>query len=288
LSDDSIDIRFEKRTLPNGLRVVVHEDRSDPLVAVQVAYHVGSAREEPGRTGFAHLFEHMLFQGSAHVPEGGHFKAIHSAGGSLNGTTSLDRTVYYETLPQNHLELALWLESDRMGFLLPAMTQAKLDNQRDVVMNERRQNYDNRPYGRVAETLAALLFPASHPYHSLPIGSMEDIGAATLEDVAAFFRRWYGPNNATLCVAGDVRPERAFELVEKWFGALRRALRWRPWRRWTPGSRANAAPCSPTAWPCPSSRCAGRGRPSSALTRRPWSCSPWCSPRTSPRCWTAT
>jgi zinc protease len=220
LSDDSIDIRFEKRTLPNGLRVVVHEDRSDPLVAVQVAYHVGSAREEPGRTGFAHLFEHMLFQGSAHVPEGGHFKAIHSAGGSLNGTTSLDRTVYYETLPQNHLELALWLESDRMGFLLPAMTQAKLDNQRDVVMNERRQNYDNRPYGRVAETLAALLFPASHPYHSLPIGSMEDIGAATLEDVAAFFRRWYGPNNATLCVAGDVRPERAFELVEKWFGAL--------------------------------------------------------------------
>jgi zinc protease len=223
--DDATDIEFHKRTLGNGLQVVVHEDRADPLVSVYVAYHVGSARETPGLTGFAHLFEHMLFQGSAHVPEGGHFKCISAAGGTLNGTTSLDRTVYFETLPKNHLELALWLESDRMGFLLPAMTQAKLDNQRDVVMNERRQNYDNRPYGRVAETVAAQLFEADHPYHGLPIGSMEDIAAATLEDVGAFFRRWYGPNNATLCIAGDVEAPRAFELAEKWFGTLVRGPR---------------------------------------------------------------
>lgn len=217
-----IDIGFEKRVLGNGLEVVVHEDRADPLVAIYVAYHVGSAREVRGLTGFAHLFEHMLFQGSANVPEGGHFKLINAAGGTLNGTTSLDRTVYFETLPKNHLELALWLESDRMGFLLPAMTQKKLDNQRDVVMNERRQNYDNRPYGRVAETVAAELFAADHPYHWLPIGSMDDIAAATLEDVSAFFRRWYGPNNATLCIAGDVETEHAFELAEKWFGTIAR------------------------------------------------------------------
>ncbi len=220
--EGEIDIGFEKRVLGNGLQVVVHEDRADPLVAVYVAYHVGSAREKPGLTGFAHLFEHMLFQGSANVPEGGHFKLINAAGGTLNGTTSLDRTVYFETLPKNHLELALWLESDRMGFLLPAMTQKKLDNQRDVVMNERRQNYDNRPYGRVAETVAAELFAADHPYHWLPIGSMDDIAAATLEDVSAFFRRWYGPNNATLCIAGDVEATRAFELAEKWFGTIAR------------------------------------------------------------------
>ncbi len=221
-TDRGIEIEFQKRTLDNGLQVVVHTDRADPLVAVYVAYHVGSAREHPGLTGFAHLFEHMLFQGSANVPEGEHFKRINTAGGSLNGTTSLDRTVYFETLPKNHLELALWLESDRMGFLLPAMTQKKLDNQRDVVMNERRQNYDNRPYGRVAETVAAALFTPDHPYHWLPIGSMEDIGAATLEDVSAFFRRWYGPNNATLCIAGDVDVERAFELASKWFDSVPR------------------------------------------------------------------
>jgi len=218
-------IGFEKRKLENGLEVVVHTDRSDPLVAVYVAYHVGSAREVPGRTGFAHLFEHMLFQGSANVAEGEHFKRISAAGGSLNGTTSLDRTVYFETLPTRHLELALWLESDRMGFLLPAMTQKKLDNQRDVVMNERRQNYDNRPYGRVAETIAAQLFAPEHPYHWLPIGSMQDIAAATLEDIDAFFRRWYGPNNATLCIAGDVEVERGFELAAKWFGGLPRGPR---------------------------------------------------------------
>jgi zinc protease len=219
------EIEYQKRRLDNGLEVVAHHDSSDPLVAVYVAYHVGSAREVPGRTGFAHLFEHMLFQGSAHVPEGEHFKRISAAGGSLNGTTSLDRTVYFETLPARHLELALWLESDRMGFLLPAMTQKKLDNQRDVVMNERRQNYDNRPYGRVAETIAAQLFAADHPYHWLPIGSMDDIAAATLEDVDAFFRRWYGPNNATLCIAGDIECARAFELAEKWFGELPRGPR---------------------------------------------------------------
>ncbi|HUR28126.1 MAG TPA: insulinase family protein, partial [Planctomycetota bacterium] len=222
MPDRSIDIEFDKRTLDNGLQVVVHEDHADPLVSVYVAYHVGSAREVPGLTGFAHLFEHMLFQGSAHVPEGGHFRMINAAGGTLNGTTNLDRTVYFETLPRNHLELALWLESDRMGFLLPAMTQAKLDNQRDVVMNERRQNYDNRPYGRVTETIAAHLFPKDHPYNWLTIGSMRDIAAATLDDISAFFLRWYSPNNATLCIAGDVEAGRAFELASKWFGPLAR------------------------------------------------------------------
>ena len=220
--ENAFDIEFHKQTLDNGLDVVVHPDHADPLVAVYVAYHVGSAREVHGRTGFAHLFEHMLFQGSANVPEGDHFKLISAAGGTLNGTTSLDRTVYFETLPAHQLELALWLESDRMGFLLPAMTQKKLDNQRDVVMNERRQNYDNRPYGRVSETIAAQLFTPDHPYHWIPIGSMDDIAAATLGDVEAFFRRWYGPNNATLCIAGDVEPARAFELASKWFSAIQR------------------------------------------------------------------
>ncbi len=215
-----MDVPFEKRVLGNGLEVVVHEDRSDPVVAVYVYYHVGSAREVRGRSGFAHLFEHMLFQGSEHVPEGGHFKQIQEAGGSLNGTTNEDRTNYFETLPSNRLELALWLESDRMGFLLPALTQAKLDNQRDVVKNERRQNYDNRPYGRVREAVMAALYPPEHPLSWLTIGSMEDLDRATLGDVERFFRAWYGPSNATLALGGDVAAEQAFALAERWFGGL--------------------------------------------------------------------
>ena len=208
--------------LDNGLRVVIHEDHSDPVVAVYVCYHVGSAREEPGRSGFAHLFEHMLFQGSQHVGDDQHFKLVSEAGGTLNGTTNRDRTVYYETLPANQLELALWLEADRMGFLLPAVTQAKLDNQREVVRNERRQNYENRPYGQARAALAAAMFPPGHPYSWLTIGTHADLEAATLEDVQAFFRRWYGPNNATLVVAGDVDGEHALELVRRYFGPIPR------------------------------------------------------------------
>jgi len=215
-----VNIPFEKRVLKNGLQVVAHEDRSEAVVAVYVYYHVGSAREEVGRSGFAHLFEHMLFQGSQHVPEGDHFRLIQEAGGTLNGTTNEDRTNYYETLPSSRIELALWLESDRMGFLLPAMTQAKLDNQRDVVKNERRQNYDNRPYGRVSEALREALYPPGHPLSWTTIGSMDDLDRADLGDVERFFRSWYGPNNATLAIGGDLAPEQAFDLAEKWFADL--------------------------------------------------------------------
>ncbi|MEM7308158.1 MAG: pitrilysin family protein [Planctomycetota bacterium] len=215
-----MELRFEKHALSNGLEVVLHQDRTDPVVAVYVYYHVGSSREEPGLTGFAHLFEHMLFQGSENVPEGDHFRLIQEAGGTLNGTTNEDRTNYYETLPSNRLELALWLESDRMGFLLPAMTQAKLDNQRDVVKNERRQNYDNRPYGRVREALAEAMYPAGHPLSWTTIGSMEDLDRVTLGDVERFFGRYYNPNNATLAIGGDIEPDEALALAERWFGGL--------------------------------------------------------------------
>ncbi|MFT5687184.1 MAG: zinc protease [Planctomycetota bacterium] len=217
-----MEIPARRRVLDNGLTVVAHEDHSAPIVAVYVYYHVGSSREAQGKTGFAHLFEHMSFQGSEHVSDNGHFQKIQAAGGTLNGTTSQDRTNYYETLPKEHLELALFLESDRMGFLLPAMTQEKLDNQRDVVMNERRQSYENRPYGLVYETMLSALYPPDHPYSWPTIGSMVDIEAATLGDIDAFFRRWYGPNNATLVIAGDVESERAFDLAQKYFGAIQR------------------------------------------------------------------
>ncbi|HVS17881.1 MAG TPA: pitrilysin family protein [Planctomycetota bacterium] len=215
-------VPFFKTTLENGLEVVIHEDHTDPVVAVYLSYHVGSGREESGRSGFAHLFEHMLFQGSAHVGDDQHFKYVSEAGGNLNGTTNRDRTLYYETLPANQLELALWLEADRMGFLLPAVTQEKLDNQRDVVRNERRQNYENRPYGQGAGAIAAAMFPPGHPYSWLTIGSHADLEAASLEDVHAFFRRWYGPNNATLAIGGDIEREAALALVQKYFGPIAR------------------------------------------------------------------
>jgi zinc protease len=215
-------IPFKKFTFDNGLELVVSEDHSNPVVAVYVYYHVGSAREVPGRSGFAHLFEHMLFQGSEHVGDDQHFKLVQAAGGTLNGSTTSDRTNYFEVLPANQLELALWLESDRMGFLLPAMTQAKLDNQRDVVKNERRQNYENRPYGQAEGVIAAALYPPGHPYSWLTIGSQEDLTAASLDDVKGFFRRWYGPNNATLAVGGDVKTDEVVALVKKYFGSLPR------------------------------------------------------------------
>ena len=207
--------------LDNGLRVVVHPDPTVPVLAVHVMYHVGSKNERPGRTGFAHLFEHLLFQGSEHVHGTEHMRYVQDGGGSMNGSTWFDRTNYYETLPSNRLDLALWLESDRMGFFLPAISQAKLDNQRDVVKNERRQSYENRPYGLAVETVLRETFPEGHPYRHPTIGYMEDLDAATLADVKDFFRDWYGPANATLVVAGDVEPEAAIARVEHWFGEIR-------------------------------------------------------------------
>ena len=214
------DFPLLRSRLSNGLRIVLHVDRRLPLVAVNLWYHVGSKNERPGRTGFAHLFEHMLFQGSAHVGTNDHFRHLQSVGGVANGSTWYDRTNYYETVPTEQLDLALWLESDRMGFLLDALDQTKLDNQRDVVLNERRQRVDNQPYGRPYERLFELLVPSQHPYHWPVIGWESDIAAASLEDVRAFFRTWYGPDNAVLTLAGDFEPEPALARVEHWFGAL--------------------------------------------------------------------
>ena len=208
--------------LPNGLFVTLSEDHTAPLVAVNLWYHVGSANERVGRTGFAHLFEHMLFQGSANVAANEHFELVQRAGGTLNGSTWLDRTNYFETVPSNQLALALWLEADRMGRLLPAMTQQKLDTQRDVVKNERRWSVDNQPYGTWWEKLPALAFPADHPFHHSLIGSMEDLSEASLEDVAQFFATYYTPDNAVLSIAGDFEPGEARRLVEQYFGPIPR------------------------------------------------------------------
>ena len=206
-----LDIR--QHVLDNGLRVVLASDRTTPVVGVNLWYGVGSRNEPEGRTGFAHIFEHMMFQGSAHVPTNGHFHHIERVGGSANATTWFDRTNYYATVPSHNLDLALWLESDRMGWMLPAMTPEKLENQRQVVMNERRQRYDNQPYGDWDERVQALLFPESHPYHHTVIGSMEDIAAATLDDIHDFFATYYLPNNAVLSVCGDCDPDHALDRV---------------------------------------------------------------------------
>ncbi|MGD8276753.1 MAG: pitrilysin family protein [Gemmatimonadota bacterium] len=215
-----IRVPYEERRLGNGLRVVLSRDASVPVVAINLWYGVGSRNERPGRTGFAHLFEHMMFQGSENVPETAHFALVEKAGGTLNGSTWLDRTNYYETLPSHYLELGLWLEADRMGGLLPAMTQEKLDNQRDVVKNERRWRVDNQPYGDWDERIQALVFPPEHPYHHSVIGSMEDLDAASLADVEAFFRTYYTPNNAVLTLCGDFDPDQAMTQVERYFGAI--------------------------------------------------------------------
>jgi len=211
---------FETHTLDNGLRVILQQDRTTPVVAVHLMYHVGSKNERPGRTGFAHLFEHLLFQGSENVPRDGHFKFIQNAGGTLNGTTWFDRTNYFETVPSNELDLALWLESDRMGFFAPSITQAKLDNQRDVVKNERRQSYENRPYGLAFETVIRNAYPPGHPYRHPTIGFMEDLDAATLDDVHDFFTTYYIPNNAALVVCGDFDPADALARVQYFFGDI--------------------------------------------------------------------
>ena len=215
-------IPIETETLANGLRVIYSEDHVAPLVAVNLWYHVGSANEREGRTGFAHLFEHMLFQGSANVEANEHFELVQRAGGTLNGSTWLDRTNYFETVPSNQLAIALWLEADRMGRLLPAMTQQKLDTQRDVVKNERRWTVDNQPYGSWWEKLPALAYPSTHPYHHSLIGSMEHLSEASLEDVAEFFATWYTPDNAVLTIAGDFDPAEARALVRTYFGEIPR------------------------------------------------------------------
>jgi zinc protease len=214
-----MNIPFVKHTLSNGLDVLLHEDRACPIVAVNVWYHVGSKNEQPGRTGFAHLFEHLMFEGSQHH-DSGYFAPLQGAGGSLNGSTNADRTNYWEVVPSNALELALWMESDRMGFLLPALTETKFANQRDVVLNERRQNYENRPYGLAPMAMLAALFPADHPYHWTTIGETDDLHAARLEDVRRFFATYYHPANASLSMAGDIDVDAALELAETYFGEL--------------------------------------------------------------------
>ena len=218
----TINIPFERYTLPNGLTVILSQDRATPTVAVNVWYHVGSKNEVPGRTGFAHLFEHVMFTGSGHVPYGLHDKLTEGVGGTNNGTTSNDRTTYYETIPSNYLESALWIEADRMGFLLDTLDLAKLNAQRDIVKNERRQSLDNQPYGRAGELLSQATYPASHPYSWDVIGSMEDLSAASEEDVKNFFRLYYAPNNAFLSIVGDFDPAQAKAWVAKYFDGVPR------------------------------------------------------------------
>jgi len=213
-------LNIDSYFLSNGLRVVLNEDHSAPLVAINLWYHVGSKNERLGRTGFAHLFEHMLFSGSLHVGNNEHFRYVQSVGGVLNGTTFFDRTNYFETLPSNYLALGLWLESDRMGFFLPALTQEKLDIQREVVKEERRQRYDNVPYGTAFERLLHLAYDPDYSYHWPTIGSMQDLGAASLDDVRQFFATWYAPNNCTLTVVGDFVANEAKDLVAKYFGEI--------------------------------------------------------------------
>ncbi|MBL0068885.1 MAG: insulinase family protein [Chitinophagaceae bacterium] len=221
-------IPYEKYELANGLTLIVHEDHSDPVVHVDVTYHVGSAREEIGKSGFAHFFEHMMFQGSDNVADEQHFKIVSDAGGTLNGTTNRDRTNYFETVPSNQLEKMLWLEADRMGFLLDAVTQKKFEIQRSTVKNERGQNYDNRPYGLAGETASKNLYPYGHPYSWLTIGYVEDLNRVNVDDLKNFFLRWYGPNNATVSVGGDVKPADVVKLVEKYFGVIPRGPEVKP------------------------------------------------------------
>ncbi len=212
-------LSITKHTLDNGLDVIVHEDHHAPLVAVNVWYHVGSKNERPGSTGFAHLFEHLMFEGSAHQPRG-YFEPLQEVGASLNGSTSADRTNYWEVVPTSAASLALWMEADRMGWLLPAVTETRLGVQRDVVLNERRQNYENRPYGLAQFIVSAGLYPPDHPYHWPTIGDPDDLRAATLDDVHAFFRTYYHPANASLAVAGDVETDRVIDEVRELFGMI--------------------------------------------------------------------
>src|SRR5712691_10485909 len=216
-----IDVPYTRFTLPNGLVVILHEDHSIPMVSVNMWYHVGSVRELPKRTGFAHLFEHLMFMGSGHVKPGEFDQWLEAAGGDNNGSTETDRTNYWINVPANSLELALFLESDRMGYLLDSMTPKTVDAQRDVVKNERRQSVENRPYGIAEVVLGELLYPDGHPYHWPVIGYMEDLTAASYDDVVAFFKKYYAPSDASLVVAGDLQPAEARRLIEKWFGDVK-------------------------------------------------------------------
>jgi zinc protease len=213
-------IPFQQFTLPNGLHVVLHEDHTAPVVGVDMLHDVGSKDERPGRTGFAHLFEHLMFQGTEHLPKGEADRLVEAAGGSANGSTSTDRTQYWEQVPASALEQVLFIQSERMGYLLPTLDQAKLDNQRDVVRNERRQSYEMQPYGLAMKRVLENLWDPEFPYHWMTIGSHEDLEAATLGEVRAFFRRYYGPQNASLAIAGDIDPGRARALVERWFADI--------------------------------------------------------------------
>ena len=219
-TESPFSVPFEKYKLDNGLTVILHEDKSDPIVAVAIAFHVGSSREVPGKTGFAHLFEHMMFQRSENVGEDQLFRLIQGAGGELNGGTSFDYTVYYEVVPRNALEMALWLESDRMGYLENTVTQTAFANQQNVVQNEKRQSVDNSPYGHNDALILKNVFPEGHPYSWDVIGEMEDLQNATVEDVKAFHRKFYSPNNATLVIAGDINKKEVRALVEKYFGEI--------------------------------------------------------------------
>jgi zinc protease len=222
-----VTLPFTKHTLANGLDVILHEDRSCPIVAVNIWYHVGSKNERPGHTGFAHLFEHLMFEGSQHHDHG-YFQPLQGAGATLNGSTNADRTNYWEVVPSNALELALWMESDRMGYLLPALTEAKFSNQRDVVLNERRQNYENRPYGLAPMATLAALFPPDHPYHWTTIGEVADLESTRLDEVHAFFQRYYHPANASVALAGDFERDEALALVDQYFGDIAPGERVRP------------------------------------------------------------
>ena len=219
--DTALKIDYQKYKLDNGLEVILHEDRSDPITAVAILFHVGSNREEVGRTGFAHLFEHMLFQESQHVGQDQFFRKIQGAGGTLNGGTWEDGTIYYEVVPKNALEMVLWLESDRMGFLLPTVTMEAFQNQQNVVQNEKRQRVDNVPYGHTNYVIHKLMYPEQHPYNWQVIGSFEDLQNATIEDIHNFYKKWYGPNNATLVIAGDYDEAQTKAWVQKYFGELK-------------------------------------------------------------------
>ena len=219
-SSNTVSIPYEKYTLENGLTVILHEDHSDPLVHVDVTYHVGSAREDVGKSGFAHFFEHMMFQGSKHVADEQHFKVITESGGNLNGTTNTDRTNYFETVPANQLEKVLWLESDRMGYLLEAVDQTKFENQRETVKNERAQRVDNQPYGLRYELNGEALYPEGHPYSWMTIGYVEDLDRVNVNDLKAFFKRWYGPNNAVLTIGGDIDVAKTKAWIKKYFGEI--------------------------------------------------------------------
>ena len=223
-----IELAYTQFTLPNGLTVILHEDHSVPVVSTNMWYHVGSARERPGRTGFAHLFEHLMFMGSGHVKPGEFDDWLERSGGTNNGSTENDRTNYWINVPSNALELALFLESDRMGYLLESMTPKTVDAQRDVVKNERRQSYENRPYGSADLALGEMLYPDGHPYHWPVIGYMPDLTAASYDDVVEFFKKYYAPGNASLVVAGDIEPVSARALVEKWFGDVKRGANVEP------------------------------------------------------------